>query len=131
MIEPEIYSEFALKVEDVFKDKSGLVKSTEPLVVNRAGGNVRFASGRVQRYVISRQGMPLKGSRYVLFLRSTSEGDLMILTGFELSNELVIPLDGDTPDARAALPFTKYRNLGEFLFLADLHEALANSNRGL
>lgn len=123
-----IYSEFALQVEDVFKDKSGSVKSSEPLVANRAGGNVRFASGKVQSYIISKQGMPLKGSRYVLFLRSTAEGDLMILTGFELRKELVIPLDGDTRDVRSALPFAKYRDLGEFLFLADLHEALANSN---
>lgn len=75
--------------------------------------------------------MPLKGSRYVLFLRSTSESDLMILTGFELSNELVTPLDGDTQDVRADLPFGKYRNLGEFLFLADLYAALANSNLGI
>ena|SRR5215813_2882052 len=48
------------------------------------GGGVRFASGKIQEYRIHRQGLPLKGNHYVLFLKHEEGGDLTILTGYRL-----------------------------------------------
>jgi hypothetical protein len=37
--------------------------------------------------------MPQVGSRYLLFLRAKWKPDLIIMTGYELSSEGVLPLD--------------------------------------
>jgi hypothetical protein len=66
--------------------------------VSRPGGTVRFASGKVQRYTISKLGYPRQGGAYVLFLKWDEQGDFSVLTGYELRNNKVVPLDGDKAD---------------------------------
>jgi hypothetical protein len=123
-----IYSEFLVRVEEVFKDTTGSLNIGEILSANRVGGGARFASGKVQKYRIAGQGMPRKGGRYVLFLRKTDNGDLMIVTGYELSNGRVTPLDGeDNKDPRSALPFAHYRGADQSRFLQDLQTAIQAS----
>jgi hypothetical protein len=90
-----IYFEFRVLVSEVFKDPSKTIISGTPISVNRRGGAVRFNSGRIQTYEIAHQGMPEVAAQYVLFLRRTSDGDLLILTGFKLINGHVTPLDGN------------------------------------
>jgi hypothetical protein len=126
-----IYSEFLVQVEEVFKESGGPLTVGDVLSVNRVGGGVRFASGKVQQYKIARQGMLHKGSRYVLFLRQTTDNDLLILTGYELSGGRVIPVDGeDIKDARSDLPFVLYRGADQSRLLQDLKAAiLANRDR--
>jgi hypothetical protein len=123
-----IYSEFTVQIDRIFKDPTGSLLVASLLQVNREGGTVRFASGKIQKYEIARQGMPGTGSRYVLFLRKTAEGDLLILTGYELSIGKVTPLDGeDRSDPRSSLPFAKYRGAVQTSLLKDLDEASARS----
>lgn len=123
-----IYSEFLVGTDDVFKDIIGTIKPNNTLLVNRVGGSVRFNSGRINKYKISRQGMPQKGRRYLLFLQQTESGDFLILTGYELTNNRVIPLDGeDNKDPRSALPFARYKGTGELQLLQDLRLALQNN----
>jgi hypothetical protein len=113
-----IYSEFTVLVSDVFKDTSKAIAAGVSIAVNRVGGGVRFRSGRTQTYSVSGQGMPHAGAQYVLFLQKSPEGDMVILTGYELLYGRVVPLDGEEDhDPRKALPFAKYRGVDQTAFL--------------
>jgi hypothetical protein len=126
-----IYSEFTVHVDEIFQDATGAVAAGGSLTVSRAGGGVRFASGRTQKYRIGRQGMPRDGRRYVLFLKRMPEGDLIILTGYEISGGRVTPLDGEgSKDPRSDLPFAQYRGADQAAFLTDVRKAAANSVKG-
>jgi hypothetical protein len=121
-----IYSEFEVQVAEIVKDTSSAIVAGTPLTVNRSGGSVRFASGKIQTYIISRQDMPRSGHQYVLFLKKTAAGDLLILTGYELSNGQVQPLDGEeTDDPRSTLPFAKYRGKNTESFFQEVRDAAA------
>ncbi len=71
--------------------------------------------------------MPRVARRYVLFLTHNSPGGhyegLYILTGHELRNGRVFPLDRLGP----AHPITTYTNTDETKFLYDLFQALTAS----
>jgi hypothetical protein len=126
-----IYSEFLVQVAEIFKDTSKAILAGTPLTVNRVGGSVHFASGRIQRYAISRQDMPRTGHQYVLFLRKTAAGDLLILTGYELSYGRVSPLDGeDTYDPRSTMAFAKYRGKNAETLLQEVRNAAARPVTG-
>lgn len=123
-----VYSEFSIEIEKVFKDETSSLKIAEIVSANRSGGAVRFASGKVQEYRFRRQAMPRADGRYLLFLRRSEAGDLDILTGYELLNGIVRPLDGeDVKDSRSALVFSKYRGKSETQLLKDLQAAIRTS----
>jgi len=90
-----IYSEFALGVETVLKnDAIAPINSDGQIIAEREGGAVRFPSGRIQQYRIYGQKMPQTGRKYILFLkRNETDPDFSILTGYELKNNQVFPLD--------------------------------------
>lgn len=120
-----VYSEFSIEVEKVFKDTTKSIHSGSILSANRPGGAVRFTSGKTLEYRFYQQAMPRKDGRYMLFLSQSENGDLMIITGYELSNGIVTPLDGvESKDARANLVFSTYRNASESQFLKDLNIAV-------
>ena len=126
-----IYSEFTILVSEVLKDPTKMIISGTPIPVNRTGGAVRFKSGKIQKYQIAHQGMPDVAAQYVLFLRKTSDGDLLILTGFKLVNGHVTPLDGnENNDPRFVLPFAKYAGTDEAEFLKEVRDAAATSAKG-
>jgi hypothetical protein len=114
----EIYSEYSVEVSDIFKNNGDPLDRT--ISGTREGGAVRFASGKVQEYRIVHLGVPMKGNLYVLFLKREEAGDFSILTGYELSNGLVTPLDGERP----GLPFDYYKNVAESQFLQDLRSSI-------
>ena len=125
-----IYSEFTVLVSEVLKDPTKTIVCGTPISVNRSGGAVRFKSGKIQNYQVAHQGMPEVAAQYVLFLRKTSEGDLLILTGFKLGNGHVTPLDGnESNDPRLVLPFAKYAGTDEAEFLKEVRDAAARSAR--
>ena len=125
-----IYSEFAVRVEQVLKDTNPVtVNPGETITAERMGGAVRFLSGKVQRYRISRQGMPQVNERYVFFLKCNGE-DYDIITGYQLKDGKVKPLDGsDTGDGENGLQFGKYDGIAEYSFLSELQEAIYSSLR--
>jgi hypothetical protein len=121
-----IYSEFEVQIEQVLKsDRSDLSYGTS-IVVERAGGRVRFPSGKIAISVVSHQQMPQIGSRYALFLTHDGplggerSGDFFILTGYELRDNCVFPLDKTLPGH----PITAYRGVDERKFFNDLGSAL-------
>ncbi len=114
-----VYSEFTIVVEEVLKnDLVHQLAAGSSLAVTREGGRIRFPSGRMHWYGIDRQNMPGLGGRYVLFLSGQTEETLNILTGYELANGKVAPLDDlSNPD--------RYRDADEVTLLQRLRNSLA------
>lgn len=110
-----VYSVFNVRVEEVLHNSSA-VSLTQGGVVEaeREGGRVRFPSGKLHLYMLSEQGMPYVAGRYLLFLTDGDNGSAFhILTGYELREGLVYPLD-ELPNSRA------YEKMEEEKFLNEL-----------
>lgn len=117
-----VYSEFTLEIEDVLKkdgDKS--LKSDSAASLDREGGRVRLPSGKVGIYYIPGQGVPLVGRRYLFFLSGKKSAGFTIVTGYELREGKVTPLD--TPGV--GHPFTKYAGADEQSFLNEVRAVIA------
>jgi len=114
-----VYSEFKVSVEKVFKTATALSEGTE-IVVDRTGGFVKYPNGHSILYRTSHLDMPLSGARYLFFLTSKNE-DLWILTAYELSAKGVQPLD-------QAPQFEKYRGVSEQVLVEQLHDSLIKTS---
>ena len=80
---------------------------------------------RMVEIVASSASSPV-GGRYVLFLKSNGEGqDFSIVTGYELRDGTVFPLDGARSANGAQLPFDVYRGTNEINFLTSVRDAVA------
>ncbi len=95
-----VYSEFRIKIERVFKNEPDAeLKEGNYLFAERDGGIVRFPSGFETWIYVGGQGMPTKGKRYLFFLNrdfprtGISKSNLNVLTAYEIKDEIVIPLD--------------------------------------
>lgn len=123
-----VYSEFTIRIDELLKnsDQSPLAAGSLA-VAERPGGKVKFPSGKVQRYGIDKQGMPRVHGRYVLFLKSNGQGqDFTIVTGYELRNGAVFPLDNARSGSGGSeLPFDAYKGANEINFLASVRDAIA------
>ena len=117
-----VYSEFTIQIEELLKNNSrSTLTSGATLIAERSGGRVRLPSGHTQSFTLSDQLMPRVGRRYVLFLRYVYQGDdLLILTGYELRDGSVLPLDSLTR-------FAAYEHKGEAEFLSLVRNAIAES----
>jgi hypothetical protein len=115
-----LYSEFTIGVERVFKTETLPVSPGMPFVAERFGGAVRFPSGLIWEFRHHELNYPRVGARYVLFLKREGQVNVRILTGYELLNGKVRPLD----DAEI---FKAYRDQSESDFIAAL---IAKIERG-
>jgi hypothetical protein len=122
-----VYSEFTIRVDELLKGSGQNAPAAGgSIVAERPGGKVKFPSGKLQRYGIDKQGMPRIGGRYVLFLKANGDGqDFSIVTGYELRDGAVIPLDGARSANGAQLPFDVYRGANEINFLTSLRNSIA------
>ena len=108
-----VYSVFQIQVNEVLKNSSKApISSGTTIDAERDGGRVRFPNGRLHLYSISNLEMPKTGLRYVLFLNEEGS-DFTILTGYELRNGKVYPLD-ELPN------LLTYENRDELVFLSEL-----------
>jgi len=114
-----VYSEFNISVERILKSSDQGPTRASAVEVQRQGGRVKFASGKVHWYSVDKENMPLVGKRYVFFLDSNVNGDLQILTAYQLENGKVIPLD-DLPQ------FRLFDGKDEAEFLNTLQTAISN-----
>lgn len=120
-----VFSEFSVRIDTVFKDAQGLPGAGGAVWASRPGGNVRFASGKVQRYTAAKLGYPQQGKRYVLFLKRDEQGDFSIITGYELRAAKVLPLDGSSGgDPKGELQFAVYSGASQEAFLGELKKAV-------
>jgi hypothetical protein len=113
------YSEFSIQIDEVFKPDGRALGVS--IVAVREGADVQLPSGRIVRYEIVHQGMPVLGRRYLLFLKYNQEGkDYTILTGYELRKNRVYPID-------EVAPFIVYKKSGESAFLNVVRETIRQS----
>jgi hypothetical protein len=116
-----VYSEFAVLVSKVFKTaNSSVIEGTE-ITIDRIGGFVKYPNGRTVLYSVSGKNMPAVGERYLFFLTSPNNQDLIILTAYGLGASGVTPLD-DSPQ------FEKFRGMAEDVFLQNLLDSLTKSS---
>jgi hypothetical protein len=116
-----VYSEFKVSVEKVFKTASSSVFEGTEIVVDRIGGFVKYPNGQLVLYRTFGLDMPLVGQRYLFFLTSKNQQDLSILTAYESSANGIKPLD-ESPQ------FEKHRGQTEEALLHSLHDALSKSS---
>jgi hypothetical protein len=72
-------------------------------------------------YRVSGKNMPTVGERYVFFLKSPNNQDLIILTAYGLGASGVTPLD-DSPQ------FEEFRGLTEDVLIQNVRDSLAKSS---
>lgn len=115
-----VYSEFSVRVDEVLKDNKSLpIQKDDSIAVEREGGAVQFSSGRLQRYAIASQNMPLVGGEYLLFLKLNAEGgDFTLLTGYQLRKGRVFPLD-------SLDLFASFNGASRESFLTSVRESIA------
>ncbi len=135
-----VYSEFTIHIHEVLKDNpSAPLAPGDTIVVEREGGRIRFQSGHVLRYSPSHKSMPRIGRQYVLFLQRNDhflelkdqEQKLHIVTGYELREGRVFPLDGvNVPKDAAKWPqFAAYEGVEESAFLIEVLDAIKQSSQ--
>jgi hypothetical protein len=110
-----VYSEFTVSVSQLLKDDFGTVLKNSSVIVTRYGGRVQFPDGSIQLLFNTDQGMPRLGRRYVLFLKRTDQ-DFDLLTGYELRDGCVFPLDSGTPN------FSAHENVSESNFIKQIQQ---------
>jgi len=88
-----VFSEFNLTVESVLKTSSQDIKEGSVITADRIGGYVKYPNGQQVLIRVIGVNMPQVGSRYLLFLRAKWKPDLIIMTGYELTSEGIVPLD--------------------------------------
>ena len=116
-----VYSEFTVVVERVFKSaRSSLVEGAE-IAVDRIGGYVRYPNGRTMLFRVSSTNMPAVNERYLFFLTSKNTQDLSILTAYALGSNGVTPLDDSAQ-------FESFRGLTEEALLQKLRGAIPASS---
>ena len=81
-----VFSEFTLIVEDVFKSNIPGVAQGSVLTIDRVGGHVKYPNGQRVLFRIARLNIPQTGGRYLLFLTSIhNKEDISILIGYQLT----------------------------------------------
>lgn len=121
--ETNIYSEFTVQITEVLKnDNHSSLGMGNSVVVERSGGRVRLPSGKVIVSRTYKQDLPKTGKCYVLFLTQDEAEDYHILTGYELRDGKVFPLD----KLGRGHPITAYTGTSQISFFTDLSKILAN-----
>lgn len=116
-----VYSEFTVVVENVFKTTGSVLQGSE-IVVDRIGGYVKYPSGRLMLYRVSSTNMPVVNERYLLFLVSKNNQDLSILTAYALPADGVLPLDDSSQ-------FEPLRGVTEEALIKNLRDKLIALSR--
>lgn len=116
-----VYSDFTVAVEKVFKTANSSILEGSEISVDRIGGYVRYPNGRTLLYRVAKSNMPAVTERYLFFLVSKNNQDLSILTAYALNSNGVTPLD-DSPQ------FEQLRGMTEDTFIEKLRTALATTS---
>lgn len=115
-----VYSEFSVVVSKVFKTANSAILEGTEITIDRIGGFVRYPNGRTVLYSVSGKNMPAVGEKYLFFLTSPNNQDLIILTAYRLDENGIVPLD-DSPQ------FEKLRGTPPDEFLRRLSDSIQSS----
>ncbi|HEX8265497.1 MAG TPA: hypothetical protein VF596_08845 [Pyrinomonadaceae bacterium] len=117
-----VYSEFTVRIDEVLKSDSSpkLVQGAE-ITIDREGGMVHYPNGNKTLYFVAGKEMPRVNKQYLLFLAADEiSPNYQILTGYELKENKVFPLDG-------AYQFQTYRGKNISEFVKTVRDAIAKS----
>ena len=113
-----VYSEFKVTPQQILKQDSKVpLALSDPIVVTREGGTIKFPSGHIRHYLRLHQGFPDVGKQYIFFLwRSpdTTIKDYGVVTAYLLQDGRVYPLDSDNQ-------FTQFEGESSNQFLSQLN----------
>lgn len=89
-----VYTEYAVKIDEIFKDDTSKKRPSSLITVDRAGGFVRYPNGHKMLYTVKGTDLPRVGDSYVLFLTRKDESpNYQILTAYEIQNENARAID--------------------------------------
>ena len=123
-----VYSEITFIVEEVLKGNERLAPGIK-ITTERDGGAVRFASGKTLYRGSWGRNFPIVSHRYLIFLnRIEGDDSFSIVTGYDLANNEVVPLDGtgDNNEHETFKSYQTYRHSSVSRLLDDLKKALAD-----
>jgi hypothetical protein len=117
-----VYSDYQVRVDEILKQgpKSTLAVGGQA-TASRAGGAIHFPSGHRTNFLISGQGLPEIGSRYVLYLWKPARNQPVweIVSGYQLKDGRVYPLD--------EVNERSYDGMSETVFLDLVKKAIGDS----
>lgn len=121
-----VYSEFTASLDEVLlNDQSASLRAGAVVTTERQGGTVRFPSGKTLVRGALGRTMPREGRRYLLFLKKNEGETFSIITGYELRNGKVIPLDGLSKKHPQLSKHAAYKDADEAAFLNQVREAIS------
>jgi hypothetical protein len=93
-----VYSEYTATVEDIlYKKETTSSNYNEVISIMREGGRVKFESGHIQTYHLSGQGTPIKGNKYLMFIKELpSQQGAILLTAYKIIKGKIYPIDNVT-----------------------------------
>ena len=112
-----VFTNFEVRVDAVLKGSN--LSADRIINVQRIGGFVKYPDGRKVLFRLAGNGMPAVGGRYAFFLSSLDE-DYVIITGYELGAEGVMPLDNSRQ-------FERHQGENENDFVKELRDAVSRS----
>jgi hypothetical protein len=127
-----VYSEILLSIEEILKaDQRYQLQVNGTVSASRRGGAVRFPSGKIVRCADFERAVPARGRRYLLFLKDTDGAGFSIVTGYELTGNQVIPLDG-LPGGGVSIfaNYEKLRTISEDSLLEAARKAISEKGSG-
>jgi hypothetical protein len=120
-----IYTEYTISVTEVLKDAKGLLlNAASTIALDRMGGAIRLASGRVLRDVVHGNGSPLiPEHKYAMFLTYDARGAwFRTFKCWELRNGVAVPIEpGDVGKAQAGRSL--FAGLDEASFITAVRDA--------
>jgi hypothetical protein len=131
-----VISEFTVQITSVLKNNlASPFSAGGSITVNRAGGSVRFSSGKIIQIGHGGKPLPRIGRQYAFFLKyNNDEGqDFRVITAYELRAGRVFPLDGinligNVETAYSA--YEKYKDAEEAAFLNDVRDSIVRNLGG-
>jgi hypothetical protein len=120
-----IYTEYTISVTEVLKDAKGFpLDDNSAIALDRMGGAIRLASGRVLRDVVHGNGAPLIAEhKYVMFLSYDARGVwFRSVKCWELLNGIAVPTEpGDVATAQGRSLFA---GMNEASFISAVRDAI-------
>ena len=125
-----IYSEFEVEVEKIIKNnEKSPISVGKAVQVERVGGQVRFPSSQVVKYVTYGQGLPQEEENYIFFLSYDAQRQsYRILTGYEIRGGRIYALDGRNAVGGGEVKFSmdEFNGYEESIFIDKINKSLSN-----
>jgi hypothetical protein len=110
----KIYSEFTFEIQDLLKPGLNGYMPPKTIILSRSGGRIKLPSGKVLYRGFEGQYYPQKQKTYLMFIRNNGEEDYYwIVTGYELINNGVRPLDGRRSNGQYIRQYKEYERFEE------------------